>query len=203
MDERTQILVKLSALASRPEHNEHLGKAVAEARASGLVKRVEVYECLLQLHLFAGFPAALEAMRALRNAWPETEDDKPAAREPVTYPQFVDRGRKLFEQVYGENAERVRTEIRDLSIELGAWTMTDGYAKTLSRPGLDAATRELAVVASLTQLGWERQLFSHILGSRNVGATDKDIEEAIEIGALGYDKKRERAMMFAKKQIIL
>jgi 4-carboxymuconolactone decarboxylase len=154
---------------------------------------------LLQLYLFAGFPAALEAMRALRSVWPETEDDKPAAREPVSYPQFVERGQKLFEQVYGANAERVRDEIRSLSIDLGAWTMTDGYSKTLSRPGLDAVTRELAVVASLTLLGWDRQLFSHILGARNVGATNKDIEEAISIGAMSDEKKFERAMLLAKK----
>jgi alkylhydroperoxidase/carboxymuconolactone decarboxylase family protein YurZ len=77
--------------------------------------------------------------------------------------------------------------------------MTDGYSKTLSRAGLDAVTRELAVVASLTQLGWDRQLFSHILGARNVGATNEEIEEAISIGAMGDEKKLERAMLFAKK----
>ena len=199
MDERTHILVSLSALASKPEHNERLRQALHAARASGYVKREEVYECLLQLHLFAGFPAALEAMRALRKAWPEVETDKTEARESVTYPQFVERGKKLFEQVYGANAGRVRDEIRDLSIELGAWTMTDGYSKTLSRPGLDAVTRELAVVASLTQLGWERQLHSHILGARNLGAAKDVIEEAIEIGAMGDEKKLERAMRIAKK----
>ena len=199
MNERTRIIASLSALASKPEHNVRLREALAEARTSGYVKREEVYECLLQLYLFAGFPAALEAMRALRSAWQETEEDKPAAREPVSYPQFVERGQKLFEQIYGTNAERVRDEIRGLSLELGAWTMTDGYSKTLSRPGLDTVTRELAIVASLTQLGWERQLFSHILGARNVGATNEDIEEAIRIGAMSNKEKLESGMLLAKR----
>jgi 4-carboxymuconolactone decarboxylase len=199
MNERIRILVTLSTLASKPENNELLIPAISAARASGFVKREEVYECLLQLYLFAGFPAALEAMRALRKAWPETDDNIPSVREPISYPQFVERGQKLFEQVYGVNAERVREEIRSLSIELGAWTMTDGYSKTLSRPGLDAVTRELAVVASLTQLGWERQLFSHIIGARNVGASNEEIEEAISIGAMNDEKKLGVAMLFAKK----
>jgi len=198
MNQRTKILVELSVLAARPEHHDRLRESLSEARASGHLKREEAYECLLQLYLFAGFPAALEAMRALRSAWPETDDDKPEARTSVSYPQFVERGQKLFEQVYGANAERVRDEIRSLSIELGAWTMTDGYSKTLSRPGLDAITRELAVVAALTQLGWDRQLFSHILGARNVGATNDEIEEAISIGAMGDEKKLERAMKFSR-----
>jgi alkylhydroperoxidase/carboxymuconolactone decarboxylase family protein YurZ len=199
MNERRRIIALISALASKPENNDRLREALTEARASGFVKREEVYECLLQLYLFAGFPAALEAMRALRDAWPETDDDKPSTREPVSYPQFVERGQKLFEQVYGANAERVREEIRNLSPELGAWTMTDGYSKTLSRPALDAVTRELAVVASLTQLSWDRQLFSHILGARNVGATNEDVEAAINIGAMGDEKKLGMAMKLVKK----
>lgn len=199
MDTRTRTIVELSALASRPEYRERLREALATARASGQMKREEVYECFLQLHLFAGFPAALEAMRALRSAWPKSEDDQAAPPEPISYPQFVERGQKLFEQVYGGNAERVRSEIRSLSIELGAWTMTDGYSKTLSRPGLDSIKRELATVAGLTQLGWERQLLSHILGAQNVGASQEDIDEAIAIGAMGDEQKLARAILLAKK----
>ncbi|MDP4199388.1 MAG: carboxymuconolactone decarboxylase family protein [Bacteroidota bacterium] len=199
MEDRTKIIVELSALASRPEHRERLRDALAAARAAAQVKREEIYECFLQLHLFAGFPAALEAMRALRAAWPRGHDEKLEVREPVSYPQFVERGQKLFEQVYGANSERVRAEIRDLSVELGAWTMNDGYSKTLSRPGLASIARELATVAGLTQLGWERQLFSHILGARNVGASKEDVEEAISIGALGDEEKLKRALVLAKK----
>ena len=51
---------------------------------------------------------------------------------------------------------------------------------------------ELEIVAVLTQLGWERQLFSHMLGARNVGASQADILEAIEIGAAGDSEKLER-----------
>jgi alkylhydroperoxidase/carboxymuconolactone decarboxylase family protein YurZ len=41
-------------------------------------------------------------------------------------------------------------------------------------------------------LGWDRQLFSHILGAKNVGASNEDILEAIDIGSLGDQAKRAR-----------
>lgn len=145
------------------------------------ISREEIYESFLQLYLFAGFPAALEAMRALQTAWPA--EGNVTVREPVSYPDFLDRGNKLFERIYGKNASRVRDGMMKLSPELGRWAMTDGYSKTLSRPGLDVKTRELAIVAVLTQSGWERQLGSHIFGALNAGAGEHEVREAIAIGA--------------------
>jgi 4-carboxymuconolactone decarboxylase len=191
------ILLEISTYASHPSHRERLLAALREAKNAGDVRREEVYECILQTYLFAGFPAALEGMRALRAVWPKVGDDE--QRPPVSYPDFLERGTRLFEQVYGDKAERVKQEIRDLSPELGAWTMTDGYSKTLSRPGLAAATRELCTVAALTHLGWERQLLSHILGAANLGASAEDIALAIKIGAMEDPEKEMRAMKLYRK----
>ena len=187
------VLLQISTFASSPHHRERLLETLRAAKASGHVRREEVYECILQTYLFAGFPAALEGMRALRAVWPKVEGDD-ELRPPVSYPDFVERGVRLFEQVYADKAERVKQEIRDLSPELGAWTMTDGYSKTLSRPGLDAVTRELCTVAALTHLGWERQLLSHMLGAANLGATQEEIREAIAIGAMGSAEKEDRTL---------
>jgi len=179
MDARTRTLVELSALASRPEHLERLREAIAKAKANGEVARGEVYECFLQLYLFAGFPAALEAMRALASGWPEAEGEPAEKAPPISYPDFLDRGNNLFTLIYGANAERVKSAMTKLSPELSRWAQTDGYSKTLSRLGLDAKTRELCIVAILTQLGWDRQLLSHALGSINAGASKQDVEEAL------------------------
>lgn len=192
------LLFEISAYASRPEHRDQLLESLRAAKNAGELRREEVYECILQTYLFAGFPAALEGMRALRAVWPKGEGDD-ELRPPISYPDFVERGTKLFERVYGMKAERVKQEIRDLSPELGAWTMTDGYSKTLSRAGLDAVTRELCTVAALTQLGWERQLLSHILGAANLGASPTEIEQAIVIGAMRDPLKQERATKLYKK----
>ncbi|HWF43654.1 MAG TPA: carboxymuconolactone decarboxylase family protein [Candidatus Kapabacteria bacterium] len=195
MDHRTHTLVRLSALAARYDYREKLREAIVEARSSASVRREEVYECFLQLYLFAGFPAALEAMRALRKSWPsETDDEMQAGIQMFDYPEFLDRGQKLYEQIYSKNAEVVRKEMLKLSPELAVWAVVEGYGKTLSRPGLDATTRELCIIALLVQLGWERQLFSHILGAKNTGATAEAIREAMIIGAMDDAKKQERAL---------
>jgi 4-carboxymuconolactone decarboxylase len=191
MDARTRTLVELSALAARPENQARLREGLLQAKSESLALRSEIYECFLQLYLFAGFPAALEAMRTLSNVWPS---DETVQNEPLSYPDFIDRGKNLFDLIYAGNAGRVKAAMANLSPELSRWTLIDGYSRTLSRPGLDASTRELAVVAVLTQLGWQRQLLSHMLGAINAGATRGDLREALEIGALGDAKKVRQAL---------
>ena len=51
----------------------------------------------------------------------------------------------------------------------------------------------------LTQLGWERQLYSHILGARNMGADAAEISEAARIGAKGDMMKEKIAEQLIKK----
>ena len=196
LDLRTHTLIHLSALAARYDYRSRLSEAIVQAKSNAIVWREEVYECFLQLYLFAGFPAALEAMRALRKAWPDTESENAVIPgiEMFDYPAFLDRGQKLYEEIYSRNAETVRKEMLRLSPELAAWAVVEGYGKTLSRPGLDILTRELAIVALLVQLGWDRQLFSHILGAQNAGAAMQDIREAIIIGAMDDMPKQERAL---------
>ena len=198
MDERTRTLVELSALASKPEHQSRLREKLLSAKNEEKVQRAEIYECFLQLYLFAGFPAALEAMRALANVWPSEATEQPES-DPLSYPAFLDRGRNFFDLIYAGNAERVKAAMAKLSPELSRWALIDGYSRTLSRPGLDAATRELAIVAILTQLGWQRQLLSHMIGAVNAGASGEDIREAVRIGALGNAARLQQAVELESK----
>jgi len=190
-------------MASRPELREELHHAIQQAKESNVVKRVELYEALIQCYLFAGFPAGLEGVRALSRAWPiATENnEEQAEREAMSYAHFLERGQKLYQQIYAKNAETVRSEMLKLSPELAAWAVIEGYGKTLSRPGLDVKTRELCIVGMLTQLGWDRQLFSHILGALNVDATPEQVSEACSIGAQGNEAKVERAQMLLSKAL--
>ena len=201
LDKRTSSLIRASALACRPEHREKLIAELHEIRTHAL--RDEVYEAFLQLYLFAGFPAALEALRALARIWPEPIAD-PAAQAEIAaagYDLHREQGEKLYKRVYGENAPRVREEMLKLSPELAAWAVIEGYGKTLSRPALDSVTRELCIVAILTQLRWDRQLYSHILGARNVGAPPDAIFEAARIGALGDEAAYTIAEQLIKKVV--
>lgn len=194
MDARQRHLIQASVAASRPENKEALRQAIADVRDTAVVDRSELYESFLQLYLFAGFPAALEALRALEKLWPSpvTQSVAEVRSHVVKYPEFLERGEILYKRVYAKNADVVEREMLRLSPDVAAWAVVEGYGKTLSREGLDMPSRELCIVGVLTQLGWDRQLFSHILGARNVGASDDDIREAIRIGASGDERKQSR-----------
>lgn len=192
MDQRKRDLVTAAVLASRPRFREELIAELREIKSRDAVTRDELYEVFLQLYLFAGFPAALESVKALDRAWPLSEAKKQT--ETLSYPTYLERGQQLYQEVYAKNAGVVRDEMLRLSPELAAWAVIEGYGKTLSRPGLDMISRELAIVAVLNQLGWDRQLFSHILGARNVGAGRSEIEQAAVIGARGDTVREEKAM---------
>lgn len=204
LDRRTELLVSCAAYASRPIYREELSRMIAAAKESGIVVRTELYEALIQNYLFAGFPSGLEGARALSKNWPEEETAKEerAQREAMSYTTFLERGQALYQTIYSKNADTVRSEMLKLSPELAAWAVIEGYGKTLSRPQLDVKTRELCIVSVLTQLGWERQLFSHIMGALNVEASPEEVTMACFIGAMGDEAKSERAGFLLAKAVV-
>ncbi|HET6510914.1 MAG TPA: carboxymuconolactone decarboxylase family protein [Candidatus Kapabacteria bacterium] len=195
LDDRTRVLVQLAVYASRPEYHAELTAALEGAKE--MVPREEVHEVFLQQYLFVGFPAALEGMKTLSKVWPSSGIQVMA--EAMNYEKFVERGKDLYEQVYSRNADVVRKEMLNLSPDLAAWAVIEGYGKTLSRPGLEIKTRELCIVGILTQLGWKRQLFSHIMGAINVGATKEECAAAISIGCYEYPERKEKALRLLDK----
>lgn len=202
LDDRSVSLIRVSMLASRPEYRNELIEELRNIKASSSATRAELYEVFLQTYLFAGFPAALESVRALTKVFGAEDRSMNSEDEFVSaYKDYADSGKMLYKKVYAGNAERVRQEMIKLSPELAAWAMIEGYGKTLSRTELDIKTRELCIVAQLTQLGWDRQLYSHILGARNVGASPAEILEAAERGAKGDTGKLEIAEQLIKKLV--
>jgi len=200
LDARTTSLVRVSMLASRPEYRNELIEELRKIKESSFATVKELYEVFLQSYLFAGFPSALESVRTLSKVFSAKTNmlEKPDEIIP-SYKEHFEKGEGLYKKVYAANADRVREEMIRLSPELAAWAMIEGYGKTLSRQQLDMKTRELCIVAMLTQLGWERQLYSHILGARNVGATQDEIREASIIGANGDPAKLQIAEQLIKK----
>jgi alkylhydroperoxidase/carboxymuconolactone decarboxylase family protein YurZ len=188
---RKEALITFAVLASRPEFHEELRGHILLIKANKSATWAECYECALQLYLFAGFPAALEAVRALHRAWPE--EITLVMPSEVLLDSLMDddysAGQELYKKVYGAKSEIVREALTTLSPELAFWAVTEGYGKTLSRPGLDLVTRELAIVGMLTQLAWDRQLFSHIIGAKNVGASIDEITTAVRIGSRNDETK--------------
>ena len=58
--------------------------------------------------------------------------------------------------------------------------VAEGYGKELGRPGLDLVDRELCIVAMLAVQDLPRQLYSHLRGALNAGATEADVEGVLE-----------------------
>ena len=148
------------------------------------VDPVQVEEIILQSYLFAGFPRALNAMRAWRSV---SERPAPAADIEAVTGSDLDTWRRRGEEtcaiVYGESYEKLRKNIRGLHPALDEWMIVDGYGKVLSRPGVDLKTRELCVVAACAVSGQQRQLHSHMHGALNAGASVGEV--AATLDALG------------------
>jgi 4-carboxymuconolactone decarboxylase len=166
-----------------------LAGAIAGADGRGVAAQAEralaagappaaVYETILQSYLFVGFPRAIEAFFAARGPLERAgfAAARPAGADPAVWRRD---GEALCRRVYGRNYEKLVSTMRGLSPDLGDWMILEGYGKTLSRPALDAPTREYAVLATLTVTRMWRQLRSHAIGAVNVGGTRDGVREAI------------------------
>ena len=141
-----------------------------------------LYEALLQLYLFAGFPAALEALATFRSVVDELNIGyTPEPPEAYDVDMFNSRGQALCRTVYTTAYHKMRERVGRLSPDLDLWMVVEGYGKTLSRPGLSVDVRELVIVAVLAALGWRNQLYSHIRGAVNVGVGRADCEAVLHL----------------------
>ncbi len=158
--------------------------ALTEARALGAPRRA-AEECALMLMLYAGYPGALEGLRVLNSAWPGR-----ARRSREGTPRdWHARGAALCRRVYGPAYDKLLPAVRTLHPDLAVWMEEHGYGRVLARAGLGVIERELVTVAALAALGWERQLVSHVLGARRVGASDAAVQAALGDGAAQADAR--------------
>lgn len=156
-----------------------LESAVKVGIGQNIVTEQEIYEALLQIYLFAGFPAAIESL-AVYNAL--LKDKKiPVISEKYDVKRFRERGEILCRNIYTTVHDKMRNRLASISPELDEWMVVEGYGKTLSREGLTPKKRELITATSLIVLGWENQLYSHIRGAIAVGASGKECVELLEI----------------------
>jgi 4-carboxymuconolactone decarboxylase len=148
-------------------------------------------ECVLQAHVFAGFPRVVEAYGVLSSCGGlgEIEPD-----EVLGESDQPERGRALFQRIYEKDAPRVREMLRAGHPDFERWIEGHAYGRILSRPGLDPRTRELLAVAGLAALGQDRQMASHARGALRCGALASDVGAVIEcVADLISSERLERA----------
>jgi len=199
-DEAPSLVELCVAMAQRrgPE-----GEARLEA---ALARRVEIFcgasteeaslqslqhtrECILQAHLFLGFPAALTTLGRLQaqlHAAALTPDQEALLRLPAERPEesaagvdFSARGAQVCGAVYGSVVDKLRSRMRALHPAVERFMLQDGYGKVLGRAEMPLCLRELCVVAILASADWPDQLHSHLRGALRVGVPEELLETSL------------------------
>jgi 4-carboxymuconolactone decarboxylase len=175
---RGSSLVRLSAaLAARD--GDLLRSTLADVARH--LSPVEVEEAILQSYLFLGYPIALNAFATWREVSPTASPE--GVRDD--WDGWSQRGEEVCRKVYGGQYAGLRRNVRALHPDMERWMVVEGYGKVLGRPGLDLATRELCIAALLAVLQAPRQLYSHLRGALNAGASPAEVEETIGL-ACGF-----------------
>ena len=179
LDPQTRDLARFAAAIAQGYEPE-LRERVAPLRSSQVpVEWVE--ELLLQSLLMCGYPRTLVAFMVWRKfgGVPAPKDDPDAQYANVE--AWTARGEEMCALIYGDNYAKLRESVRVLHPAMDAWMITEGYGRTLARPGLDLTRRELCNVVQTAVLETPRQLHSHLRGALNAGATFGQIEGVLSI----------------------
>lgn len=112
-----------------------------------------------------------------------------------------DRGAEIIKELYGDFGGAFFEDLEGIAPDFGRFIVEFSYGEVFSRPGLDTRTREIAIISALTALGTaERQLKAHILGALKVGASRKEIAEAImQVAVYAGFPAGFNALMIAKR----
>jgi len=187
LDEATSALVRLATVIAQGDEK-LVRRVITECRAVE-VPAGWVDELLLQSVLMVGYPRALIAASAWRDGGPPAPKSDPDAAYRRAE-EWTRRGEEACRVVYGANYDRLRENVRNLHPALDAWMVTEGYGRTLSRPGLDLRRRELCTVAQTAVLDTPHQLHSHLRGALNAGASPAEIEETLALATAGMPARR-------------
>ncbi|MCF6227858.1 MAG: hypothetical protein L3J82_04205 [Planctomycetes bacterium] len=158
-------------------HSEHCKRAfIALLKEEDAPDPEHLREAILQTHLFAGYPRALNSLAAFKAACQKASNPltgeislRSEPLEPDNLEEFRKRGRELFDAVYKESAAKVDSFANGVSPDLADWAIAVGYGRVLSRPVLTRQQRSLCIVASLIPLDVSPQLKGHIKGALNLG----------------------------------
>jgi 4-carboxymuconolactone decarboxylase len=133
----------------------------------------KIYEALLQIYLFAGFPSALISLKIASEVFP-------FGNLIQEFPGPI-RKKGIFncKKIYGNKFDKLLANVEEFSPELAKWLIMEGYGKVLSRKGLSLKERELCIVAILSSMKFESQLYSHINGAYRLNNSLDNIKEVI------------------------
>ncbi len=157
-----------------------------------------IYEALLQTYLFAGYPSALISFKLFSEFF--KSPDKIAEQFNPTL--FFQRGEKKCKSIYGDKFEKLIKNVNAVSPELADWLIREGYGKVLGRNFLSLRDRECCIVAILTTLRFEDQLYSHINGAARLKVDTKTIKRIFHLcGLITSDATEEFGLKILEKYL--
>ncbi|MDF9815173.1 carboxymuconolactone decarboxylase family protein [Streptomyces sp. SPB162] len=178
-------LATISALAAMGNAAPQLRFHVDGALNVGISRR-EIVETFIHAGVYAGFPAALNALTIAREVFAARKEAGDADAGPIapatpSEPGTTryERGAEALARIDGHAGEAVVASLQDIAPDLARYLIEFAFGDVYSRPGLDLKSRELATIAMCTALGTAApQLRVHLHGFLNVGGTE---DEAVEI----------------------
>jgi len=169
-------LLPLIAATSAIRKMTKLRELIYQAK-SRKIPFIKIYETLLQNYLFTGYPSALLSLKLLKEMYPSKK--LPKAADMNLY-HFKKKGEENCKKIYGTKYEKLIRNINNFSPDMAKWLVLEGYGKVLGRKGLSLKERELCIVATLTALKFEDQLYSHINGAFRVKVSIEEIQNVIK-----------------------
>ncbi len=147
-------------------------------RAASRCDSAAVDEVLLMSCFVTGFPAGLAAM----STWADFRPSDPWSQDRGLV-DAIKRGERVCGAVYGSRYQALIHHLHELHPDLPGLVVSFGYGAVMGRPALSLPARELCMVAMLVPWQAEAQLYAHLRGALEVGATGADIEAAIRTGS--------------------
>jgi 4-carboxymuconolactone decarboxylase len=185
---RQRQLATVAALAALGNAAPQLRFHIDGALNVGATRR-EIVEVFILSSVYAGFPAALNALTAAREVFAarppadggngNTGDDDVTVRQDSPADRYA-RGLDALREVDGPGGVQVAASLDDIAPDLGRYLIEWVFGDVYTRDGLDLATRELAVVAMCTAKGTAApQLRLHIGAFLRAGGTRTEVIEVM------------------------
>jgi 4-carboxymuconolactone decarboxylase len=182
LDLKSRQTATVAALAAMGNAPEQLGFHMGAALAVGVAPR-EILEIIYIVAVFAGFPAALNALTVARRVF----EERKVALDPVAaVPRGDDRrdrrdrGLAALEATSRGAGQAVLDSLADIAPDMAGFILDFSYGDVIARDILSPKAKEIAMIASAAARGTMRpQLKVHVAAGLEVGLTREEIAEVL------------------------
>src|SRR6266536_4796185 len=112
--------------------------------------RAQIVETIIQISSFAGFPATLNALMAVKDLVAGVRDEAPDETEQPSWAAIDDRyerGMAAMEAVDGEAGKKVAAALEDIAPDLARLIIEYTFGEIYPRPHLSLKLREIVTIA--------------------------------------------------------